>query len=54
MNTKEFRKYYVTEKRAEDYIRHGKCPVCMMLLTSEYHRNCKYLEIVDKNKDSVL
>lgn len=50
-----YRKPYVTDKRAEQYILAGKCPVCMLLLTSEYHKNCKYLdEIVDKNKDPIV
>lgn len=50
-----YRKPYVTDKRAEAYILAGKCPVCMMLLTSEYHTKCKYLdEIVDKNKDPIV
>ena len=54
----QYRKHYVTERRAQEYIKSGKCPVCMMLLTSSYHKNCSYLdeqsEIVDKNTDPVL
>lgn len=51
----KYRKSYVTDKRAEQYILAGKCPVCMLLLTSEYHRDCPYLEeIVDKNKETIV
>lgn len=64
MNTEKlekYRKHYVTEKRAEQYLLAGKCPVCMILLKSEYHTKCKYLdemretnEIVDKKNKTVL
>lgn len=34
---------YVSKERVQAYIKAGKCPVCMILLTSEYHTKCQYL-----------
>ena len=50
---------YVSEKRVEQYLKAGKCPVCMIRLASVYHTKCPYLtdqipNIIDSQKEQAV
>lgn len=40
----KYRRYYGTTERLTRLLLAGRCPACELLLTSQYHTICEYLD----------